>query len=167
MAKTLKLRARDAEDLQIIAACLQDALVSVSDMTFLPAAHRFAMVLNRFRWETAPTDAPAAAKDQPEPGRDAVFDAAAPLFERRHCGLCFDRVRTVHTRGIDRRARGRILELLTIQAKEGRVTLLFAENAAVMLEVDAIRCHMEDLGEGWPTRWRPRHGEGGGEGRRG
>jgi hypothetical protein len=25
------------------------------------------------------------------------------------------------------------------------------------LEVGKIRCHLDDLGEPWPTRWRPGH----------
>src|SRR4029077_14136742 len=49
----LKLRAEDADDLAIISACLQDALVAVRDLAFVPQDRTFLMVGNRFRWEGA------------------------------------------------------------------------------------------------------------------
>ena len=49
----LKLRAHDADDLQVMAALLQDAIVPVSEMLFLPNAKRFILVANRFRWAEA------------------------------------------------------------------------------------------------------------------
>ena len=54
MAALLKLRARDARDLETIAACVQDALVALGGMKYLPRERRFALMLNRFRWEAAP-----------------------------------------------------------------------------------------------------------------
>ena len=50
----LKLLARDEEDLAVISAILQDALIPVSEMAYLPEEHRFALVANRFRWEAPP-----------------------------------------------------------------------------------------------------------------
>src|SRR3546814_8908988 len=50
-----------------------------------------------------------------------------------------------------------ILNLLTIDSRPGSITLIFAGDAAVHLEVEAIRCHLEDIGQPWPTRWRPHH----------
>ena len=47
----LRLRAEDAEDLAVISACLQDALVSVRDLAYDRAARNFMLVANRFRWE--------------------------------------------------------------------------------------------------------------------
>ena len=63
---------------------------------------------------------------------------------------------------IDRRRRGRFLELLTIAIGEGSgegkiIDLDFADGATVRLEAEALRCLVEDFGEPWPTRWRPRH----------
>src|SRR3546814_18722002 len=48
-----------------------------------------------------------------------------------------------------------ILNLLTIDSRPGSITLIFAGDAAVHLEVEAIRCHLEDIGQPWPTPWRP------------
>ena len=47
----LKLIAEDPADLTVLAACLQDALVPVSDMAWLKDEGRFALAVNRFMWE--------------------------------------------------------------------------------------------------------------------
>jgi Protein of unknown function (DUF2948) len=128
----LKLSAVDQEDLQVIAALLQDALVPVGDMRFLADEKRFVMVVSRFRWENC-KDSPDAALD---PG---LVDCSA--YERVHCGLAFGGVARVRQRGIDPKDTGRILELLHLDTEPGAVTLLFA-------------------GEAWPTPWRPSHPTG-------
>jgi hypothetical protein len=161
-ARFLKLRARDATDLAVIAACLQDALVRPRDMTFLAGERRFAFVANRFRWETAvaggsgPGDTTPAAD-----ARDAEFHEAGTeekaAYERVHCGVCFDRVRAVKTRGLAHGRNPEFLDLLTVHAKDGAILLVFAGDVTIRLEVDAIRCHLDDLGEPWPTAWRPDH----------
>src|SRR5690242_17403762 len=52
----LKLRAEDADDLSVISACLQDSLVSVSDLAYVPEDRTFLLVTNRFRWEDGRRD---------------------------------------------------------------------------------------------------------------
>jgi hypothetical protein len=49
-ATPIRLRAEDDEDLKIVSACLQDAILPIGDMGFLPDEKRFVMVVNRFRW---------------------------------------------------------------------------------------------------------------------
>jgi hypothetical protein len=161
--RRLKLRAHDAEDLATIAAVLQDALVPVADLAYLKPEKRFVMVATRFRWETAPDDADGAA-ETPPPAGDARFEDAdaedladALPFERINCGVCFDKVRAVRFRGLDPRARDEMLNLLTVTAAPGAITLVFAGGGEIRLKVGAVRCFMEDLGEAWPTRWRPCH----------
>lgn len=156
----LRLRARDADDLQTIAACLQDALVPLSEIAYLKAERRFVMVANRFRWERAPAEAaPARAPDA-----DAHFvegdddEGGEARFERVNCGICFDRVRAVRFTGLNLRRRSQILNLLTVQSQPGAITLVFAGGATIRLEVSGILCHLEDLGEPWPTQWQPAHG---------
>ena len=157
VAKPLKLRARDAEDLQTIAACVQDALVPVSEMRYLPQERRFALMLNRFRWEVAPEA--TTPENAPVQGDAAFADAAAQSFERVHAALVFDRVRRVKRRRLAEAAAGGMLALLTLRLDGRQVTLSFAGGAAVSLDVDQVSCHLEDLGEGWPTVWRPQHAE--------
>ncbi|CTQ51423.1 DUF2948 family protein [Jannaschia donghaensis] len=47
----LRLWATDAEDLQVVSALVQDAVLSASEMRWQKGGRRFAMLLNRFRWE--------------------------------------------------------------------------------------------------------------------
>lgn len=138
----LKLRAADAEDLAVLSAILQDSLVTIGEMTYLPEESRFVLVANRFRWE------PEAG---PKPGKG----------ERVLTGLCIDGVKAVSRRGFSPREGDRILLLLALHAEgEGTPATLildFAGGSSVRLEVGQILCHLDDLGEPWPTRWRPKH----------
>ncbi len=167
-AAPLKLRARDAEDLRALAACLQDALVPLADVAYLKAEKRFVMVANRFMWEhgarAAPVPEPVEASA--EAGTDARFEEAegGPVNYRVNCAVTFDRVRNVGFRGLDSRDKGQILNLLTIEFEPGEgapgaVRLVFAGGGAIRLEVRDLRCHLEDVGEPWPTHWRPNHAE--------
>jgi hypothetical protein len=137
-AQALKLIARDEEDLAVLSAVLQDALIPISEMAYLPEERRFVLVANRFRWE-APHDRP----------RDN--------FERRLTGLSIDGVSVVRRRGFSLAEPDRILALLAIRQVEGALQLEFAGGAAIRLETAEILCHLDDLGEPWPTRWQPRH----------
>lgn len=137
MAQALKLRGEDEEDLAVISAILQDALVAVSEMAYFPEESRFVLVANRFRWE-------------PSPGGDQ-------RLERQLSGLRIDSVRSVQRRGFNPRETDRLLVLLAIHAEPGQLYLDFAGGSSVRLEVDRILCHLDDLGEPWPTRWRPKH----------
>jgi len=159
--KPLKLRARDPVDMDVVAALLQDALVPLGDMKYLAKEKRFVLVANRFRWHGDPEEDPRPAAPEPQAeGEDAAFAdeaGAAPPFERVNSGLCFDKVARVRYRGLAPGSKDEILSLLTITAQPDAITLIFAGEAAVRLEVDAIRCHLEDIGHPWPTRWRPQH----------
>ena len=156
MANPLKLRARDAADLETVAACVQDALVPLADMQYLPKDRRFALMLNRFRWESAPVGGPEPA---PREGDAAYADVPREGLERVHAALVFDRVRGVKRRGLEEAAKGGMLSVLTLGFAGKQVVISFAGGAAVSLEVDQLSCHLEDLGEAWPTVWRPRHSE--------
>ncbi len=138
MSVRLKLRATSAEELQVIAACVQDAIAPLSDMTWMRDQNRFALVLNRFRWESA---------------------GDKPPFERTHTMLSFQNVQAVRTRNIDRDRPDRPLNLLTLTASENTaVDLDFAGGGTVRVESEPLDCVLDDLGEPWPTVWRPDHG---------
>lgn len=161
-AGLLRLLATDHEDLSVVAACLQDALVPIGDMTFLPEDRRFVFVANRFRWEAGHR---AALPAEPVESADASYEGdAGPAFERTNCGVRFESVTSVRTKGVDLRNRGQILELLTLHHEDGRVGLVFAGGATILLEVAELRCIVEDIGEPWPTPWRPAHPVASGEG---
>lgn len=161
MESRLKLRARDGEDFAVLSAVLQDALAPVSEMTFLAQEKRFVMLVNRFRWEArAPLeDLPDEPRpDIPEREGDARFEDA-PLYERVHCGVTLDRVERAHSTGFRRQESERVLNLLAVVADAEGLTLHFSGAAAIRLQGGRIVCHLEDLGEPWPTRWRPSHEE--------
>jgi hypothetical protein len=141
---SLKLRAEDADDLAVISACLQDALVAVRDIAFVPQDRTFLMAANRFRWEGA------ARTERAEAG-----------YQRILCGITFGAVAGVSYIGFRRSEDDRILSLLTIRpwldGEGDAIRLEFSGGAAIRLDVARIVCHAQDLGEPWPTRWQPRH----------
>ena len=49
----LKLVALDKDDIEVVSAHLQDAMVKVADIFWQPREHRFMMALNRFDWMSA------------------------------------------------------------------------------------------------------------------
>jgi hypothetical protein len=139
MTDPLKLRAEDEEDLAVVSAILQDALVAVGEMVWLPDEKRFVFVANRFRWE--PVASGGLRKD----------------FERRMSGLRIDGVTAVQRRGFSPRDGERLLVLLAIRAGPGALYLDFAGGSSIRLDVERILCHLDDLGDPWPTRWKPKH----------
>lgn len=157
--RKLQLRAESPDDLDIIGAVLQDALIPVADMAFLPEEGRFALVANRFCWEC---EAGGAATDPGSSGPAAARRGAA-AHHRVNAGLLFGAVQGVQTRGFDRADTARILSLLAIRAEAGLdatgITLICAGAASIRLRVAGIDCRLDDIGEPWPTAWRPSHGD--------
>jgi hypothetical protein len=160
MPGLLKLRAHDASDLETIAACVQDGLVALADMKYLPRERRFALMLNRFRWEAAPARSEAGQLPRQEAAGDVGFaDQAGAEFERIHAVLTFDRVRAVKRKDLEQAATDGVLSLLTLRLDGRYLLIAFAGGGAIRLDVDQLFCHLEDLGESWPTVWRPEHSE--------
>jgi len=146
----LKLLALDAEDLQVMSAHLQDAVLRVADIAYVPSEKRFAMIANRFDWEGA-----SDGKGQRKKG-----------FERRRSALRFDRVLGVQIQGVGQNAKNAVLELLAVQFEEadkpeGHVTLTFAGGGAIRLHVECIEAEMRDLGPVWKTKLKPEHEDDG------
>lgn len=142
----LRLRAEDAEDLAVISAVMQDALVAIKDLTYDRARRRFTLALNRFRWE-----------GKADGGGNGELG-----FERTLCALSIANVDTITYRGFRRRDDDRILSLLAIRPGDtaGLIEMEFSGGAAVRLGVSAIRVHATDIGEAWPTPWQPDHDAG-------
>lgn len=135
----LRLVALDPEDLAVLSAHLQDAIVRTGDLAFLADQQRFALVARRFEWESA--------ENEPR---------------RRLSGLHFERVKKVRTLNIDRSHADEPLELLAVtfepaEAPSGQVTLVFAGGKAVQLELECVEAQMKDLGPVWAAGARPSH----------
>lgn len=155
----LRLVAFDLEDLAVVSAHLQDAVLQVADMAYLPKARRFAALLNRFDWAAAVASGATPA--------DSIRRRHKP-YVRRRTALRFERVTGAKLAGIDRGKPRGVLELLAIQFEEtsppaGRVTLVFAGGGAVRLEVECLEAEMQDLGAAWATRRKPAHADAGPE----
>jgi len=132
MTGPLRLKAEDEADLVVLSACLQDALVPVEDMAFLPEEARFAMVVNRFVWEG---------------------DQCA----RTTTGIGFEGITAVQRRNLEPGEADRLLSLLAISAEPGAIRLEFSGGAAIRLATERIACFLQDLDEPWPAMWRPGH----------
>jgi hypothetical protein len=140
-ADGIKLRAVDPEDLAVVAAMLQDALLPLEAMQYLPDERRFLLVANRFRWENCDRN------------------GACDQYERVHCAVAFEGVEKVERQGLDQACLRGIGELLTIEVADGAVLLVFAGGGRVRLGISRLDCHIRDVGEPWPTQWRPHHPE--------
>ena len=79
-AKRSRLSARSVEDLAVVAALLQDAIVPVGDMAYLADEKSFVLALNRFRWETG-EGAETRLRDERTDDRSA--NASCALHRRR------------------------------------------------------------------------------------
>ena len=136
----LRLVAFDVDDLAVLSAHLQDALVRVADMAWQRDHERFALVVSRFDW----------------------IAAAEGRCERAATGLRFERVRAVRQTGVQRRAPEAVLELLAIgfepaDAPAGFVTLTFCGGAAIQLDVECLEACVRDIGPRWTARCQPAH----------
>lgn len=137
--RQLRLVAFDDDDLSVVSAHLQDAVIRVGDLAYVPERSRFALVARRFDW---------GCKDA----------------DPRRCltGLHFERVLRARTRGFDRAKADEALALLAIRFKEtaapsGTVTLVFAGGAEIELDLECLEARMQDLGPVWAAKARPAH----------
>jgi hypothetical protein len=143
----LALRALDEDDLRVISSLVQDAVFPVTEMTWQRRARRFAILLNRFRWEDAP-----AAERRKRP------------FERVQAVLAIEDVQHVATQGIDLQDRDMVLSLLSVGFEPGadgagRVILTLAGDGAVALDVECLEITLRDVTRPYvaPSRARPAH----------
>ncbi|MCG7392172.1 DUF2948 family protein [Microvirga sp. ACRRW] len=133
----LKLVAFDPEDLAVISAHLQDSLLRVGDIVYLPKERRFAIQTRRYDWE-----------------------ASTP--QRRLTCMHFEHVKAVRVRGIDQSNKDAVLNLLAIafeggEAPSGTATLIFADGGAIQVDLECVEMQMKDIGPVWAAESRPEH----------
>lgn len=141
--RPLNLGALDADDLGVIAALVQDAVLTATDMTYDRRARRFAMLLNRYRWEVD----------------------GAGRTERVRSLLVIEDVTRVRTSGFDRHDADMVLSVLDIGFEEaedgaGTLTVTLAGDGAVALDVECIDVRLRDVTRPYRavSRKRPDHG---------
>jgi hypothetical protein len=138
----LKLVALDREDIEVVSAHLQDAVVKSADVRWRPAEKRLVIALNRFDWEAA--------------------HRISPEFRRRRAALRFERVSACKCRNLDASQKDQVLNLLAVSFDEtdqpaGVVTLMFSGGASLRLEVECLEAELADLGPSWVTECCPAH----------
>lgn len=134
-AEPLRLLAEDADDLHIISAALQDAIMRPVDIVWEPSWRRVTLQLSRFCWECGGTRVMSAMQ--------------------------FGDVIAVKSRRLPRGPE-HALELLAMdfepgEAPGGRITLMFAGGGDLRIEVECLDAVLTDLSERWPARVAPTH----------
>ena len=149
MGEKLKLRCEDPDDVVVISSLLQDALVPMSELAWLPAEKCFVLVASRFVW--------SECVDVTLP----VVEAGIECYSRQNFGLTVEGVKAVKSCGIDIDDKSQVLELLAVTAEVQNGTaaleLIFAGRAGIRLECERIAVHGQDIGDPWPTMRRPHH----------
>ncbi len=142
MTDKLRLRAADAEDLAVIAACVQDARSSLKEMVYSPEERRFVAAFARYRRE-----------------RMADWSSCEGLTE---CltALVFEEIDEVKYRGLDTAQPDKELALLTIATEPGKnhlihIDLVFEGDAQIQLRTDRIACRLDDFGAPAPCKVTP------------
>lgn len=133
----LGLMALDAEDLAVISAHVQDAVLRPADIVWRPGNGLLVLTLRRFDW-SSPARRP----------------------QRRLSALHFGRVARVIHKGMDPSAGA--LNLLAIsfepgEAPSGALRLDFSGGGAIRAEVECIEAQLKDLGPVWEAIRRPAH----------
>ena len=143
--KNLKLIARTKDDLRVVSAQLQDAIVNISDIANLEKNKIFLMQLNRFMWEDV---------------EKGVFRKN----KRIRTILKFENVIKVHSKNINQSKNDKFLDFLTIETNvmpdnNYEMKIVFAGDAIIKIISEVIEVTLDDQGEPWETKNMPRHKE--------
>ena len=145
----LHLKALDADDLQVLSSLAQDAVFPTTEMSWQAKTRRFALLINRFRWED----------------REAAERRGRP-YERVQSLLVVDDVLKVRSQGIDRSDKDVVLSILAVDftAEEdgaGTVVLTLAGDGAIALTVEALDVTLKDVTRPYvaPSKQAPEHPE--------
>ena len=139
----LKLLATSDKDLRVVAAHLQDAIVSPKDIANLKKNRIFLIQLNRFMWE----------------------DVEKGLFrknKRIRTILKFDNIISVSSKNIHSKNQKKFLDFLTIESKlmidkSYEIKLIFSGNAIIKIKAEVIDVILDDQGSPWESKTSPKH----------
>ena len=141
--KNLKLIARTEKDLRVISAHLQDSIVSVSDIANLKKNNIFLMQLNRFMWEDV---------------EKGVFRKN----KRIRTVLKFENILKALSKNINQLTKDKFLDFLTIETNltpdnNYEMKIIFAGNSIIRIISEVIEVTLDDQGEAWDTKNKPKH----------
>jgi hypothetical protein len=139
----LKLLAISDEDLRVVAAHLQDAIVSIQEIVSLKKNRIFLIQLNRFMWEDV---------------EKGVFRKN----KRIRTVLKFDNVVSVTSKNINIKKDKKFLDFLTIESnllsdKSYEIKLIFSGDAAIKIKTEVIDVTLDDQGSPWESKTQPKH----------
>ena len=142
-AKNLKLIANSDEDLRVISAHLQDAIVSVADIANLKKNRIFLMQLNRFMWEDV---------------EKGVFRKN----KRIRTILKFENVIKVFAKNINLKKKERFLDFLAVESffmpdKSYEIRLIFSGDSIIKIIVEVIEVTLDDQVTAWSSKTKPKH----------
>ncbi len=142
-AKNLKLIAKTEEDLKVVSAHLQDAIVNASNIANLKKNKMLLMELNRFMWEDV---------------EKGVFRKN----KRIRTVLKFENVLKVYSKNINQSKKDNFLDFLTIETikmpdNNYEMKIVFAGDSIIRIVVEVLEVTLDDQGEAWDTKNVPRH----------
>ena len=145
----LKLVALDKDDIEVVSAHVQDALVRGADIFWQPREHRFVMALKRFDWTNA-VDV------------GGITGGNSADYRRCSTALRFERVNACKYRNLDQARKDATLNLLAVEFAErngpaGTITLTFSGGGAIRLDVECLEAELADLGEVYSATLCPDH----------
>jgi len=143
--KNLKLIARTVEDLRVVSAHLQDAIVNINDIANLKKNKILLLQLNRFMWED-------------------VEKGLLRKNKRIRTILKFENVIKVKSRNINLAGKDKFLDFLTIETNQMtdnnyEMKILFAGDSILKVIAEVIEVTLDDQGEAWDTKNKPKHKE--------
>lgn len=134
----LKLYAKNHEELLIISALLQDAIVPACDIKYIPKDNCFTLIAQRFRWDK--------------------FETEPSSFERILCLVEIRGVKQVQKLSFEKSSVCGLYELLTITLEESFLKLVFAGGAEIKLKMNKEwEIRIKDIGDPWPGAHLPFH----------
>ncbi len=141
--KNLKLIARTEDDLRVVSAHLQDSIASITDIANLKKNRIFLLQLNRFMWEDV---------------EKGVFRKN----KRIRTVLKFDNVLKVVSKNINQSKKNKFLDFLAIESKimpdnNYEMKITFAGDSAIKVVSEVIEVTLDDQGEAWDTKNKPKH----------
>ena len=130
--KNLSLMAVNENDLNIVSALVQDAVLKTNNIRWIKKRCRFSLLVNRFRWELLPNE----------------LQLRVP-FGRIQAMLAFDGVLKVFSSGVENALENEILSILRIELikkkRLNEIKLFFSGNILIKLEVEFIQVFLQDL----------------------
>lgn len=145
--QSLSLKAETPEDLPVLSALVQDAVLPVEELRWNRRARRLELLINRFRWED----------------RIAAEKAGRP-YERARALLVIGGVTALSSQGFDRSAKDLVLSLLTMDWAPGddgagRLMLTLAGDGVIAATVECIDVTLRDVTRPYvaPSRHMPGH----------